>query len=186
MFYCKCGYYTCKKSYKTKRARTQHLAGVQSAKTKKIDPKSTNNKNSKIEKMSTTEKVHYIAKWATTMTKWKISHVSKKQNRWRYVDFRGKKGESAGIIDILAIRRQYKKYQTKPDNLDIILLQIKGSATNPKSPTANENRRLRSAGKSCNAKKIVLSRYTYQKEMFFYELNRNNKWKPSDPKLLFK
>jgi len=124
------------------------------------------------------------------MTKWKISSVSKKQNkkqnRWRYVDFRGKKGESAGIIDILAVRREYKKYQTKPDNLDIILLQIKGSANNPKSPTANENRRLQSAGKSCNAKKIVLSRYTYQKEMFFYELNRNNKWKLSDPRLLFK
>ena len=47
---------------------------------------------SKIDKMPTTQKVHYIAKWANTMTKWKISYVSKKQNKWNYVDFRGKLG----------------------------------------------------------------------------------------------
>ena len=47
MFYCTCGYHTCKKSYKTKLARTQHLAGVKAAKKKKTNPKSTSNKNSK-------------------------------------------------------------------------------------------------------------------------------------------
>lgn len=92
-------------------------------------------------------------------------------------------GESAGIIDLLAVRRGYKN--GKADNLDIILLQIKGSVTNPKPPTASENRRLRLAGKSCNASKIILSRYTYKKEMFFYYLDRNSKWKLSDPKILF-
>ena len=35
MFYCTCGYHTCKKSYKTKRAKAQHLAGVKAAKKKK-------------------------------------------------------------------------------------------------------------------------------------------------------
>jgi len=35
MFYCTCGYHTCKKSYKTKLARKQHLAGVEAANTKK-------------------------------------------------------------------------------------------------------------------------------------------------------
>jgi len=47
MFYCKCGYHTCKKSYKTKLARTQHIAGVKSARKKETDRKSTNDKNSK-------------------------------------------------------------------------------------------------------------------------------------------
>ena len=35
MFYCTCGYYTCKRSYKTKLARTQHIAGVKSARKKR-------------------------------------------------------------------------------------------------------------------------------------------------------
>ncbi len=134
--------------------------------------------------MSTTQKVHYIAKWADTMTKWHIKKNSKKQNPWRFVDFRGKKGESAGIIDGIAVRRAYKNQ--KADELDIILLQIKGSITNPKFPTQSEDRRLRSAGKSCNARKIVLSRYTYKENILFYELDKNNKWIESDSKTLFK
>ena len=141
---------------------------------------------SKIDKMTIPQKVHYIAKWADTMTKWHIKKASKKQNQWRFVDFRGKKGESAGIIDAVAVRREHKKNQTKADNLDIILLQIKGSITNPKFPTKSEDHRLRLAGKSCNARKIVLSRYTYKENILFYELDRNNKWKLSEPKLLFK
>ncbi len=40
MFYCTCGYHTCKKSYNTKQAKTQHLAGVGAAKTKKLNSKS--------------------------------------------------------------------------------------------------------------------------------------------------
>ena len=40
MFYCSCGYHTCKKSYKTKLARTQHLAGVKAANKKKLNHKS--------------------------------------------------------------------------------------------------------------------------------------------------
>ena len=39
MFYCTCGYHTCKKSYKTKLAKAQHLAGVGAANTKKLNPK---------------------------------------------------------------------------------------------------------------------------------------------------
>jgi len=47
MFYCTCGYHTCKKSYKTKLARIQHLAGVKAAKKKETNPKSTGDKNPK-------------------------------------------------------------------------------------------------------------------------------------------
>ena len=35
MFYCTCGYHTCKKSYKTQLAKAQHLAGVKAATKKK-------------------------------------------------------------------------------------------------------------------------------------------------------
>jgi len=47
MFYCTCRYHTCKKSYKTKLARTQHIAGVKSARKKETHHKLTNDRNSK-------------------------------------------------------------------------------------------------------------------------------------------
>ena len=47
MFYCTCGYHTCKKSYKTKLARKRQLAGIKAAKKKETDSKLTNYNNSK-------------------------------------------------------------------------------------------------------------------------------------------
>jgi len=44
MFYCSCGYHTCKKSYKTKLARKRHLAGVKAVNTKNFIGKSAGGK----------------------------------------------------------------------------------------------------------------------------------------------
>ena len=131
------------------------------------------------------KKSSYIDKWAETMTKHKISLVTKKSNPWRFANFRGPKGgESAGAIDLLAVRRKNVKYETKSDAVEIILIQIKGSATNPKFPTSDDNRRMKIAGKSCNAKSIALSRYTYKKGTEFYFL-KGNKWNESSPEEIF-
>ena len=73
---------------------------------------------------------------------------------------------------------------TLSDALEIILIQIKGSATNPKIPTSDDNKRMKIAGKSCNAKKISHSRYTYKKGTEFYFL-KGNKWKESSPEEIF-
>ena len=126
------------------------------------------------------EKSKYIDRWAETMTKHGIGRETKKGNQWRFVNFRGKKGgESAGIIDLVAIRRRHYKYQRYSDKLDIILIQVKGSTKSPIYPKLSETRRLRSAAKSCNAKKAVLVRYTYKKSKEFYYLGQRNKWKKS-------
>src|ERR1043166_2382449 len=57
------------------------------------------------------------AKWATIMTKWRIGFESggkrlgrgaKRSKRWQLVPFPGPNGrESAGIVDLLAIRRDH-------------------------------------------------------------------------------
>ena len=44
MYQCKCGYHTCKKFYKTERARSRHLAGVGSGIKKSQDKTSKKNK----------------------------------------------------------------------------------------------------------------------------------------------
>ena len=132
------------------------------------------------------KKSSYIDRWAETMTKHGISLGTKKKNPWRFINFRGSKGgESAGAVDLVAIRRRQKKYQTKSDLLDIILMQIKGSAKDPEWPTMAYNRRLRNAGKSCNAKKLVLVRYTYKKDRQFYYLDKGNNWKKSSLESIF-
>ena len=52
--------------------------------------------------------------WAKTMTKWEISHSLKGAKKWQIVSFEGPgKGESRGIVDLIAIRRDHK-YSKKP------------------------------------------------------------------------
>ena len=128
----------------------------------------------------------YIDKWAETMTKHGISLKTKKRNPWRFVNFRGPKGgESPGAIDLLAVRRKNVKYQTKSNLLEIILIQVKGSANNPEWPKPEDVRRMKSAKKSCNAKHLVLVRYTYKKEKQYYNLTKGNKWMESSIETLF-
>ena len=60
------------------------------------------------------------AKWATTMTRWSIgfetggrrlgSRTVKPTRRWQLVGFPGPAGrESAGIVDLMAIRKNHSK-----------------------------------------------------------------------------
>ena len=132
------------------------------------------------------KKSSYIDKWAETMTKHGISLKTKKSNPWRFANFRGPKGgESAGAIDLLAVRRKIVKYKTKSDLLEIILIQVKGSATKPKWPTSDHVKRMKNAKKSCNAKQLVLVRYTYKKEKQYYYLTKGNEWMESSIEGIF-
>ena len=95
------------------------------------------------------------AKWATTMTKWRIGFVTngkrlgsvkvKPIRRWQLVSFPGPAGrESAGIVDLLAIRKNHGKSKTpfkRGDLFEIILIQIKGGGA--KRPDKSEIKRLR-------------------------------------------
>lgn len=80
------------------------------------------------------------------MTKWrigfetggkKLGSTKKRSRRWQLVPFPGPHGrESAGIVDLVAIRRDNKtknRITKRGDFFDLILLQVKGGAKRPKA-----------------------------------------------------
>ena len=92
------------------------------------------------------------------MTRWHIGFVTngkrlgsakvKPTRRWQLVGFPGPGGqESAGIVDMLAIRKNHKTPKPpfkRGDLFEIILIQIKGGGA--RRPDKNEIRRLRCRG----------------------------------------
>jgi len=80
----------------------------------------------------------HTAKWARTMTKWIISFSQKAGARWNIVDFSGARGESRGIVDLLAVRKNHRRSTAatkRGDFLEIILIQCKGVARPGDRPT---------------------------------------------------
>jgi hypothetical protein len=118
-----------------------------------------------------TEKAKLTAKRATTMTRWHIGFVTngkrlgsakvKPIRRWQLVGFPGPGGrESAGIVDLLAIRKNHNKPKSpfkRGDLFDIILIQIKGGGA--KRPDKSEIKRLRDVSKYYNARDVVLAEW---------------------------
>lgn len=74
------------------------------------------------------------------MTEWLITYSTKDKKHWQIVSFEGPKGgESTGIVDRLAIRKNHKlstKSLKRGDLFEIILIQVKGGAS--KWPTKDE------------------------------------------------
>lgn len=75
------------------------------------------------------------AKTATTLAKAHLIRESRKHGgRWQWVDFPGPKGrESAGIVDILAVRKRWDVSGAPEDDIlkhldvfDLMLIQVKG------------------------------------------------------------
>jgi hypothetical protein len=55
------------------------------------------------------QKAAKTARWSITMTRWLIARLKLKRS-WKLVTFAGLAGgESAGIVDILAIRKDHRK-----------------------------------------------------------------------------
>ena len=86
--------------------------------------------------------------------------------RWRFVDFRGSKGEeSAGVVDIVAIRKSSKKPNIEGlkelDLFDIILIQVKGGKA--ARPSSSDVERLKLVGREYKAKAIVLFEWNKEK-----------------------
>jgi hypothetical protein len=139
------------------------------------------------------------AKWATIMTKWRIGFETggkrltkpgvKPIRRWQLVGFPGPRGrESAGIVDLLAIRRDYvtKMPGCKPgDLLEIILMQIKGGSA--KRPGTDDIRRLKVVAQYYHAKAIVLAEWKKGSQPLFFELDMEREsWSPADPGVVFR
>lgn len=83
------------------------------------------------------------AKTAMTLAKAHLARESKKHGgRWQWVEFPGPNGrESAGIVDILAIRKRWKTSDLPEDEVlkhldifDIMLIQVKGGGAGMPTP----------------------------------------------------
>lgn len=111
------------------------------------------------------------AKNATALAKAHLIRESRKHaGRWQWVDFPGPNGkESAGVVDILAIR---KKRQTpnepgldkiKPlDLFDIMLIQVKGGSA--RSPKPEDIDRMEQVADYYHAGKILLYQWDKKKK----------------------
>src|SRR5207245_1504460 len=128
------------------------------------------------------------ARWAITMTRWLVTRLRLKK-RWNLVTFTGSGGnESAGIVDILAIRKDHRKGANglkRGDAFEIILIQVKGG--NAAWPSVDDMRRLRKVGDKYDAKAVILAEWKRGKQPILYQLGFDDIWKKLDhPLHLFK
>ena len=138
-------------------------------------------------KLSPGQKAKNTGIWAKTMTKWLISYSSKGRKKWHFVSFEGKNGgESTGIVDFIAIRRNHKVEENAlkiGDYFELILIQVKGGSAS--MPTEAEKIRLAKVGEHYHAKKIILSSWIKGKRLVLYYLE-NNEWIELEPKEVFR
>jgi len=138
------------------------------------------------------------AKWATIMTKWRIGFETdgrrlakagvKPARRWQLVGFPGPAGrESAGIVDLLAIRKDHMTVIgdfKRGDLFEIILIQIKGGGA--KRPVTKDILRLKAVAEHYHAKAIVLAEWKKGSQPEFYQLDTTtDTWRPADPGVVF-
>jgi hypothetical protein len=104
------------------------------------------------------KKAALTARWAVTMAKVRIRRVASR-TRWQLVTFYGKSGgESVGVVDLLAIRKDHGKPVggiRRGDALQIILIQVKGGTA--AKPTLEDATRLRIVAKRHCACHVLLA-----------------------------
>jgi hypothetical protein len=150
--------------------------------------------------LSPQQKAARTAKWATTMTKWSIAFDTagktvgskrvKAARRWQLVAFNGPKGgESRGIVDLLAIRKDHREPGKMPFNrgdlFEIVLVQVKGGSA--ARPSAEDLERLRAVARRYRAKDVVLAAWKQGAKPEFFRLKRG-RFDPHriDPGTVFK
>ena len=137
-------------------------------------------------KLSPGKKAKRTGQWAKIMTKWLISFSTKGRKKWHFVSFEGSKGgESTGIVDFIAIRRNHKPKSLpfkKGDLFEIILIQVKGGSASV--PTPKEINRLNKVGKYYHAKYIILSEWQKGKSPKLYKL-KSKLWEETTLKEAF-
>lgn len=110
------------------------------------------------------------AKTAMTLAKAHLARESRKHGgRWHWVDFPGPKGrESAGIVDILAIRKRWETSNLSEDEVlkhldvfDIMLIQAKGGGA--QMPTVQDIARMERVADLYRIDKILLYQWSEKK-----------------------
>jgi hypothetical protein len=119
------------------------------------------------------EKAAKTAKWAVCMTKVRIRQIASK-TRWQLVTFLGEnRGESRGVVDLLAVRKDHRRdiAETKRgDALELILIQVKGGSA--PEPTEEDWKRLRAVKKLHGAKTVLLAKWKKGRQVEFYPPGR--------------
>ena len=121
------------------------------------------------------------AKTAMTLAKAHLARESKKHGgRWQWVEFPGPKGrESAGIVDILAIRKRWETTDLPGDEVlkhldifDIMLIQVKDGGAG--MPTDQDIARMERVADLYRIDKILLYQWNVKKKAGtgYYVLNR--------------
>ena len=130
--------------------------------------------------------VHHTGKMANTLAK---ALAKRYAYRWQFIDFRGPGGqESAGVVDIIAIRKSGIKPDIDGlkslDLFDIILIQVKGgSAALPKEDDVN---RLKLVKDHYHAHAVVLFEWNKKKQITrFSELDDCDVWAETTATKLF-
>jgi hypothetical protein len=107
------------------------------------------------------------------MTKVRIRLIASR-TRWQCVTFYGKSGaESAGIVDMLAIRKDHRAplgALRRGDALQIILIQVKGGTA--ARPTPEDAKRLRAVAKRHGACDVLLATWKKGAMPRFFRLRR--------------
>lgn len=116
------------------------------------------------------------AKWAVTMTKWAITYTSQGV-AWKVVDFLGPgKGESRGVVDLVAIRRNHRISEPplkRGDLLEILLIQVKGGSV--RDPSPEDEQRLVAAKIRHGAKRVLRARWRKGRLVEFSELDESTR-----------
>jgi hypothetical protein len=131
------------------------------------------------------QKAARTGRQAVTMAKARIRRVPSR-TRWQFVTFLGKSGaESAGIVDMLAIRKDHNApvgAMRRGDALKIILIQVKGGTA--ATPTWDDAKRLRAVAKRHGACDVLLATWKKGTGTRFFRLRRvsatdwTDPWKP--------
>lgn len=121
-------------------------------------------------------KAQTTGKMANTLAKALAKRFS---DRWQFIDFLGPKGrESAGVVDILAIRKSGAEPTIEGlkrlDAFDIQLIQVKGG----KAPMPNEadKARLRLVQKHYHAHHVILFQWKVGETASFSVLCEGGEW----------
>lgn len=132
------------------------------------------------------KKVRASGKMANTLAKALANRYS---YRWQFVDFLGPAGqESAGVVDIVAIRKSGKKPSIAGlkslDLFDIILIQVKGGSSG--MPRDGDVDRLKIVRDQYHANEIVLFEWNKKKDLTrFSVLDGNSDWIEKSPAEIF-
>lgn len=140
------------------------------------------------------------ARWAVTMARWAIRYSTsgkrphtKNVTRWQVVAFPGPRGgESRGIVDVLAIRKDHRpasRVFARGDLFEIVLIQVKGGGA--AWPRAFDIDRLRAVQAHHHARAVVLVVWMRGAGSRFFTLSDRigvagkNAWREVDPCSIF-